>query len=105
TIYSLNNVPNHYVSKENFEYAAANRFIQQNEFIDLQKCKEELTFINKKIFQVKCDILFDLAKSNFKNKFEKDEVDAFINLLEAYKYNLSQSVRKIRNQTQYQILT
>lgn len=105
TFDSLNNVPNHYISKENFEYASANEFIKQNEFIDLQKCKEELSFINKKIFQVKCDILFDLAKSNFKNKFEKDEVDAFINLLEEYKYNLSQSVRKIRNQTQYQILT
>lgn len=105
TFGSLNNVPNHYISKENFEYASANEFIKQNEFIDLQKCKEELSFINKKIFQVKCDILFDLAKSNFKNKFEKDEIDAFINLLEAYKYNLSQSVRKIRNQTQYQILT
>lgn len=105
TFDSLNNVPNHYILKENFEYAFANKFIKQNEFIDLQKCKEELSFINKKIFQVKCDILFDLAKSNFKNKFEKDEVDAFINLLEAYKYNLSQSVRKIRNQTQYQILT
>ncbi len=105
TYESFKNVANHYISKENFEYASANEFIKQNEFVDLQKCKEELSFINKKIFQVKCDILFDLAKSNFKNKFEKDEVDAFINLLEEYKYNLSQSVRKIRNQTQYQILT
>ncbi|WP_278352500.1 AAA family ATPase [Chryseobacterium gleum] len=105
TFDSLNKVSNHYISKENFEYAFANEFIKQAEFIDLQKCKEELSFINKKIFQIKCDILFDLAKSNFKNKFEKDEVDAFINLLEEYKYNLSQSVRKIRNQTQYQILT
>lgn len=105
TFASLNNVPNHYILSENFEYASANKFIKQNEFIDLQKCKEELFFINKKIFQAKCDILFDLAKSNFKNKFEKDEIDAFINLLEAYKYNLSQSTRKIRNQTQYQILT
>jgi len=105
TFDSLNKVSNHYISKENFEYASANEFIKQAEFIDLQKCKEELSFINKKIFQIKCDILFDLAKSNFKNKFEKDEVDSFINLLEEYKYNLSQSVRKIRNQTQYQILT
>jgi hypothetical protein len=105
TFGSLNNVSNHFISKENFEYASANEFIKQTEFIDLQKCKEELSFINKKIFQIKCEILFDLAKSNFKNKFEKDEIDAFINLLEEYKYNLSQSVRKIRNQTQYQVLT
>jgi len=105
TFDSLESIPNNYISKENFEYAFANEFIKQNQFIDLQKCKEELSFINKKIFQVKCEILFDLAKSNFKNKFTKDEVDAFINLLEEYKYNLSQSVRKIRNQTQYQNLT
>lgn len=105
TFGSLNNVSNHFISKENFEYASANEFIKQTEFIDLQKCKEELSFINKKIFQIKCEILFDLAKSNFKNKFDNDEIDAFINLLEEYKYNLSQSVRKIRNQTQYQILT
>jgi hypothetical protein len=105
TFNSLENIPNHYISKENFEYASANRFIKENEFIDLQKCKVELSFINKKIFQIKCDILFDLAKSNFKSKFNSNEIDAFINLLEEYKYNLSQSVRKIRNQTQYQILT
>ncbi|MBS1750595.1 MAG: AAA family ATPase, partial [Bacteroidetes bacterium] len=105
TFNSLESIPSYYISKENFEYASANTFIKKNEFIDLQKCKEELSFINKKIFQIKCDILFDLAKSNFKNKFDNNEVDAFINLLEEYKYNLSQSVRKIRNQTQYQILT
>jgi very-short-patch-repair endonuclease/superfamily I DNA and/or RNA helicase len=105
TFDSLANIPINNITKENFEYATANRFIKENEFIDLQKCKEELTYINKKIFQVKCDILFDLAKSNFKNKFDNAEIDTFINLLEEYKYNLSQSVRKIRNQTQYQILT
>lgn len=102
---SLESTPSHYISRVNFEYASAYIYINENEFIDLQKCKEELSFINKKIFQVKCDILFDLAKSNFKNKFDNIEIDAFINLLEEYKYNQSQSIRKIRNQTQYQILT
>ncbi|WP_428224782.1 AAA domain-containing protein [Flavobacterium sp.] len=105
TFDSLEKIPIHYISKENFEYASANRFIKENEFIDLQKCKEELSFIDKKIFKVKCEILFDLAKSNFKSKFDNNEIDTFINLLEEYKYNLSQSVRKIRNQTQYQVLT
>jgi very-short-patch-repair endonuclease len=100
----LNNIPNHYISKENFEYAAANEFIKQNEFIDLQKCKEELFFINKKIFQVKCDILFDLAKSNFRNKFEVNELNDFINLLRQYKINLEQGNRGIRNNTKFQIL-
>jgi very-short-patch-repair endonuclease len=102
---SLKDVPSHYITRVNFDYASANRFIKENQFIDLQKCRETLSSITKKIFQIKCDILFDLAKANFKTKFDKEEVDSFINLLEEYKYNLSQSERKIRNQTQYQILT
>lgn len=104
TFDSLENIPNHYISKENFEYASANRFIRENEFIDLQKCKEELSFINKKIFQVKCDILFDLAKSNFKNKFESNEIDAFINLLNSYKFDYTQSLKKgIKDNAKFQI--
>ena len=104
TFNSLENIPNHYISKENFEYASANRFIKENEFIDLQKCKEELSFINKKIFQVKCDILFDLAKSNFKNKFDEEELNHFINLLNQYKINLIEGNRGIKNNTKFQIL-
>lgn len=104
TFDSLENIPNHYISKENFEYASADRFIKENEFIDLQKCKEELSFINKKIFQVKCDILFDLAKSNFKNKFDSNEIDAFINLLNSYKFDYSQSLKKgIKDNAKFQI--
>lgn len=104
TFDSLENIPIHYISKENFEYASANRFIKENEFIDLQKCKEELSFINKKIFQVKCEILFDLAKSNFKKKFEDNELNSFINLLRQYKITLEQGNRNIRNNTRFQIL-
>lgn len=104
TFDSLENIPNHYISKENFEYASADRFIKENEFIDLQKYKEELSFINKKIFQVKCDILFDLAKSNFKNKFDSNEMDAFINLLNSYKFDYSQSLKKgIKDNAKFQI--
>lgn len=104
TFNSLIDVPNHYISKENFEYASANEFIKQTEFIDLQKCKEELSFINKKIFQIKCEILFDLAKSNFRNKFDSNELNAFLNLLRQYKINLEQGNRGIRNNTKFQIL-
>lgn len=104
TFDSLESIPSNYISKENFEYALANRFIKENEFIDLQKCKEELSFINEKIFQVKCDILFDLAKSNFKKKFENDELNSFINLLRQYKITLEQGNRNIRNNTRFQIL-
>lgn len=104
TIDLLINIPEHFITKENFEYAAANKFIKENEFIDLQKCKEELSFINKKIFQVKCDILFDLAKSNFKSKFDSNEIDAFINLLNSYKFDYSQSLKKgIKDNAKFQI--
>ena len=104
TFGSLNNVPKHFISKENFEYASANRFIKENDFIDLQKCKEELSFINEDIYKVKCEILFDLAKSNFKNKFDSNELNDFINLLNHYKINLKQGNRGIRNNTRFQIL-
>lgn len=100
----LKNTPSQYITKENFEFAAAHEFIRQNELIDLQKSKEELSFINKKIYQVKCDILFDLAKTNFKNKFTEDEINKFINLLNSYKYDYSQSLKKgIKDNAKFQL--
>ncbi|HBK83052.1 MAG TPA: hypothetical protein DDZ41_05565, partial [Flavobacterium sp.] len=100
----LYKIPIHFFTKENFEFAAANEFLKKNEFIDLQKCKEELTFINNKIFQVKCDVLFDLAKLNFKSKFDNNEIDAFINLLNSYKFDYSQSLKKgIKDNAKFQI--
>lgn len=104
TFESLVDIPDRYISKENFEYAAANDYLQQNEFIDLQKCKEEISFVNNKILEVKRDILFDLSKSNFKNKFEVNELDDFINLLKQYKINLEQGRRGIKNNTRFQVL-
>lgn len=104
TFEKINEISFEFITKENFEFANANSYLVINEFIDIQKTKEELTFINKKIYGIKCDILFDLAKDNFRNKFDENEINDFINLLEQYKYNLNQSNRKIRNQTQYQIL-
>jgi hypothetical protein len=105
TFETLATIPQEYISKENFEFASANAALKKDSSTDLQKSKEELTHINNKIYKVKCDILFHLAKSNFKNLFNSNEVDLFINLLGSYKYNLSQSVRKVSNQTQFQILT
>src|SRR5690606_28610758 len=104
TFNSLIDVPNHYISKDNFEYASANEFIKQTEFIDLQKCKEELSFINKNIFQIKCEILFDLAKSNFRNMFTEEEIDTFINLLNSYNFDYSKSKQKgIKDNPKFQI--
>lgn len=105
TFENINEIPMDFISKENFEFANANSYLIKNEFIDIQKTKEDISFINKKIYDTKCEILFDLAKNNFRNKFEESEIDEFINLLEQYRYNLTQSNRKIRNQTQYQILS
>ncbi len=104
TFEKINEISFEFITKENFEFANANFYLITNEFIDIQKTKDELTFINKKIYGIKCEILFDLAKDNFRKKFDENEINDFINLLEQYKYNLNQSNRKIRNQTQYQIL-
>lgn len=104
TFGSINSIPDHYISKENFEYASANEFIKQTEFIDLQKCKEELSFINDKIFQIKRDILFDLAKSNFKNKFTEEEIDSFINLLNSYNFDYNKAKQKgIKDNPKFQL--
>lgn len=104
TFDSLSDVPKDYILKENFEYASAYRFIKENEFIDLQRFKEELSFINEKIFKVKCDILFDLAKSNFRNKFTEDEIDSFINLLNSYNYDFNKALQKgIKDNPKFQL--
>ena len=105
TFEKINEISFEFITKENFEFANANFYLVINEFIDVQKTKEELTFINKKIYDVKCDILFDLAKDNFRNKFDENEINDFINLLVQYRYNLTQSERTIRDKTKYQILT
>lgn len=104
TFETLATIPQEYITKENFEFVSANSVLKEESFTDLQRSKEELSHINNKIYKVKCDILFDLAKSNFKSLFKSSDVDLFINLLEDYKYNLSQSVRQIRDKTQFQIL-
>jgi|GEM_PF-1857446 len=101
----LNTVDENYITKENFEFFSASYFLKENQYVDFQRFTEELSQINNKIYTVKSEILFDLAKKNFKEKFSDNEIDAFINLLEQYRYNQSQSVRKIKNQTQYQIVT
>lgn len=101
----LKNIPIGYISQDNFEYANVNQFLKTNTNIDIQKCKENITSINNKIFQTKCNILFDLAKTNFKDKFEGNAINTFINDLVEYRHNLAESVRKIRNQAQYQVLT
>lgn len=104
TISHLINVPKEYITKENFEFAYADNYLKSTENISIQKTKENLKFIKDKIFDLKCEILFDLAKYNFKEKFNENEINDFINLLENYKINLDQGKRGIRNNVQFQIL-
>jgi len=92
------------ITKENFEFAQANQYFLENETIDLQKTKEKLGQINDRIFELKSEILFDLAKNNFKNNFNTNEIDRFINLLVEYQTNLYQGSRGIRDKVKFQLL-
>ncbi|MGY0426324.1 MAG: AAA domain-containing protein [Polaribacter sp.] len=104
TLYKLKDIPSKYITKENIEFAHANNYFSKNEIIDLQKTKENLSQINNKIYELKCEILFDLAKSNFKNNFNPNEIDSFINLLVKYQNNLYQGSKGIRDKVKFQIL-
>lgn len=104
TINHLMNVPKDYITKESFEFAYADNYLKSTGNVSIQKAKENLKFIKDKIFDLKCEILFDLAKYNFKNRFNENEINDFINLLENYKINLFQGDRGIRNNVQFQIL-
>jgi hypothetical protein len=70
----------------------------------LQKTKEKLSQINDKIYELKCEILFDLAKNNFKNNFEPNEIHSFINLLEEYRSNLGYAGKGIKDKVKFQLL-
>ncbi|RZK03029.1 MAG: hypothetical protein EOO43_23185, partial [Flavobacterium sp.] len=110
--YLLENLPNtfpdlkqvdpEYFSVENIEFASVNHFLMKSS-INLQASIEKISGLNSEISKKKCEILFDLAKSNFKKNFDENEIDGFINLLKEYKYNLKESNRKIRDQVRYQI--
>ncbi|MCG8761308.1 AAA family ATPase [Tenacibaculum finnmarkense] len=104
TLPKLKQIPSQYITKENIEFAHANNYFLKNEDIDLQKTKEKLSQINNKIYELKCEILFDLAKNNFKNNFNPNQIDKFINLLEDYKTNLYQGSRGIKDKVKFQIL-
>ncbi|WP_035671706.1 AAA domain-containing protein [Flavobacterium sp. 83] len=105
TFEKINEISFEFITKENFEFANANSYLITNEFIDIQNTKEFLSKINEKIYKTKCEILFDLAKDNFRNKFDENEINDYINLLNQYKYNLSESERTLKEKTKYQILT
>jgi very-short-patch-repair endonuclease len=104
TLPFLLETPIEIITKENFEFAHANHYFLENEIIDLQKTKEKLGQINDKIYELKSEILFDLAKNNFKNNFETNEIDRFINLLVEYQNNLYQGSRTTRDKVKFQLL-
>jgi superfamily I DNA and/or RNA helicase len=104
TLPLLLDVPEKFITKENLEFAQANNYFVKNEIIDLQKTKEKLSQINDKIYELKCEILFDLAKNNFKNNFEPNEIHSFINLLEEYRSNLGYAGKGIKDKVKFQLL-
>lgn len=104
TFPDLKNINPEYFTIENIDYAVTNQYLEYKLSINLQASTEKISRLNNEISKKKCEILFDLGKSNFKKKFDDDEIDEFINVLKEYKYNLSQSNRKIRDQVRYQIL-
>ncbi|RXG29012.1 AAA family ATPase [Leeuwenhoekiella marinoflava] len=104
TLPFLLEIPIEKITKENFEFAHANQYFKQNEIIDLQKTKEKLSQINDRIYEQKSEILFDLAKNNFKSKFDSNQINEFINLLEDYKTNLYQGSRGIKDKVKFQVL-
>ncbi len=104
TLQFLLETPIERIKKENFEFAHANHYFLENEIIDLQKTKEKLGQINDRIYELKSEILFDLAKNNFKNNFDTNEIDRFINLLVEYQTNLYQGSREIRDKVKFQLL-
>ncbi|MEO5908953.1 MAG: AAA domain-containing protein [Ginsengibacter sp.] len=93
TLDSITSVNEEYITKENFDFASANSYFKINAFLDFQELNDELSKINKKILDIKCKILFDLAKSNFRNKFKEDEITSFLNLLNSYKFDSIRSRR------------
>ena len=104
TFEKINEISLEFIIKENFEFANANSYLVKNGSIDIQNAKEQLTFINEKIYETKCDILFDLAKDNFRNKFDEDEIDNFINLLNSYSFDYSRSLQKgMKDNSKFQI--
>ena len=104
TLKELKEVPASYLTKENFEFAQVNQYLQENKIINLQQKKEELNQITNNIYNIKCKILFDLARDNFKNTFQKNNIDKFINLLNEYQTNSTQAKRGIKDKVKYQIL-
>ena len=104
TLHKLKEIPSEYITKENIEFAHANNYFSKNEIIDLQKTQQNLHQRSNRIYELKCEILFDLAKSNFKNNFNPNEIDDFINLLGEYQNNLYQGGRGIKNKVEFQIL-
>ena len=104
TLHTLKEIPSEYITKENIEFAHANNYFLKDENIDLQKTQQNLHQINNRIYELKCEILFDLAKSNFKNNFNPNEIDKFINLLGEYQNNLYQGGRGIKDKVKFQTL-
>jgi superfamily I DNA and/or RNA helicase len=96
TLPFLNDIPNNFIKKEAFEFSFAFNHLNQNILLDFQKSKDTLKYYYDEMAKTKSEILFDLSKHEFQNKFDHDDIESFINLLKNYEYNLSQANRSIQ---------
>jgi hypothetical protein len=104
TLVSLNQVPEKFIKKENFEYYMAAKHLKEISLFDIQAIKDKLKYYFDEIIKTKSEILFDLAKANFQKTFKNEGIHDFINLLNNFKYNVSQGNRGIQNSTKFQNL-
>jgi hypothetical protein len=104
TFQQMGSVRSGLFTKQNFEYAQAHATLKTSGFINLQQSKEELGYCFKEISNMKAEILYDLARTNFQGGFDGHEIDRFINLLNSYKYNLEQGSRGIQGNARFKNL-
>lgn len=69
--------------------------------IDMRKTSERLKHATEAIKNSKSDILSGLAKGNFKNRFNEEEKNNFINLLSKFEYEFKQSKRGIADKEKF----
>lgn len=69
--------------------------------IDIQKTGERLRHATEAIKNCKADILSGLARSNFKNRFDENEKEKFINMLSTFDYSFKQSKKGIADKDKF----
>ncbi|HEY1869911.1 MAG TPA: AAA domain-containing protein, partial [Chitinophagaceae bacterium] len=104
TFKNLGKIDARYLNSEAFEFCYAFQHLSKNALLDFQAIKEKLKYYFDKMTDTKADILFDLAKTKFHDKFDPLEMEDFLKILHNYKYNQSQAVRGIQQNAKFKSL-